>query len=323
MNQGVIFAVGGFGMQDVHEVDLRGENGWNNASGLIWVHLDRTSDAARQWLETDSGLTPRTIDALVAEETRPRAFYGTRGYVMILRGLGEAASCLPGEMRSLRIWSEGRRVITLSSPDFELPSALRAGFLERKDVPEDASELFGQLVAAITGQIDGYITSMEETTDLLEGTINPSEAEGLRGKVSDLRHQAVTLRRFIAPQRDAVSELAARPPKWFQVNAVIHAREAADQLNRYCEELDLIRERAVVIRDDLAQQMAEQTNKTLYLLAVLSGVFLPVAFLTGLLGVNVGGMPGVDHEAAFWSLCIGLGLIMAAEVMLIRWLRWI
>jgi len=100
-------------------------------------------------------------------------------------------------------------------------------------------------------------------------------------------------------------------------------RETSDRLMRYVEELDAARERALVIKDDIANQMAEATNKTLYALAVISGIFLPLAFLTGLLGINIGGMPGVEDSRAFWIFCGMIAGLLIAEVFLFRRLKWI
>ncbi len=112
------------------------------------------------------------------------------------------------------------------------------------------------------------------------------------------------MRRYLAPQREALSTLhidapglagrgTARPP----------LRETADRLTRYVEELDAARERSMIIKDDIANQLAEAANRTLYVLAIISGIFLPLAFLTGLLGINIGGMPGVESASAFWIFC--------------------
>lgn len=50
-----------------------------------------------------------------------------------------------------------------------------------------------------------------------------------------------------------------------------------------------------VMQEELTEKLSEQMNKTMYILTVLAGIFLPITFVTGLLGINVGGIPGTDN----------------------------
>ena len=52
----------------------------------------------------------------------------------------------------------------------------------------------------------------------------------------------------------------------------------------------------------------------MYVLSVIAAVFLPLGFLTGLLGINVGGMPGADNAAAFWLVCLIASLLAAVSL---------
>ena len=68
--------------------------------------------------------------------------------------------------------------------------------------------------------------------------------------------------------------------------------------------MDETRDRAVLANEELANRIAEQMNERSYLFTVAAVIFLPLGFLTGLLGINVGGMPGVDSDLAFWIVVL-------------------
>ena len=51
-------------------------------------------------------------------------------------------------------------------------------------------------------------------------------------------------------------------------------------------------------------------NNATLRLGVVATVFLPLGFLTGLLGINVAGVPGSHDPEAFWMVC-GLLIILA------------
>ena len=100
-------------------------------------------------------------------------------------------------------------------------------------------------------------------------------------------------------------------------------REATDRITRLAEELDAIRERAAVVQDQLVERRAEAMNHSMLVLAVVAAVFLPLGLLTGLLGINVGGIPGANADWAFWAVCAILGLVTVFNLWLYRRLRLI
>lgn len=167
------------------------------------------------------------------------------------------------------------------------------------------------------------VAAFDEKLDNLEANLDFSRANETRRKLSDLRQDAVILRRYVFPQREALNNLMSDPPVWMEERGRLHLRETIDRLLRYIEELDAARERAMVIRDDISNQLAESTNKTLYVLSIISAVFLPLGFLTGLLGINIGGIPGIDNPYAFWIACLMMVSVIIAELIVFRRLKWL
>lgn len=96
---------------------------------------------------------------------------------------------------------------------------------------------------------------------------------------------------------------------WLTDLARARLREAADRITRYIEALDSARERVAVTSEELSNRLAEQMNANMYLLSVVAAIFLPLGLLTGLLGINVGGIPGVDSPWAFTGVTISLFVI--------------
>ena len=99
-------------------------------------------------------------------------------------------------------------------------------------------------------------------------------------------------------------------------------REIGDRTTRYVEDLDAIRDRATVTQEELNSSLTEQMNKTMYVLSIVAGIFLPLGLLTGLLGINVGGIPGTENEWAFTVFCVLLLIIAGLQVWLFRHKKW-
>jgi zinc transporter len=93
-------------------------------------------------------------------------------------------------------------------------------------------------------------------------------------------------------------------------------------LTRYLEDLDAARERAAVTQEELVSRLSEQMDNRMYVLSVVAAIFLPLGFLTGLLGINVGGIPGAEYKAAFAIFCTFLGAIAIIELIIFRKKKW-
>jgi zinc transporter len=87
--------------------------------------------------------------------------------------------------------------------------------------------------------------------------------------------------------------------------------------------MDAVRERATVTQDELASRLSDQLNRRMYVLSIVAAIFLPLGFLTGLLGINVAGIPGAEYPKAFMVFTVGLFALVLFLVWLFRWKHWL
>ena len=304
-------------------IGLKEVESWKAGDPSIWIHLDRESSRVQKWMNEESGLTTPTTDALLAEETRPRVFHGKQGFVTILRGVNLNPEADAEDMVAMRMWSDGNRVITIRQERLMTPRDVLSELLEFGVGPTTAGELYERLIHRITERMAVAVESFEGKLDEIEDNLDLSHANVQRNRLSELRRKTAILRRYISPQKEALSTLLVEPPDWFLEESRMRLRETIDRLFRYVEEIDAARERAAVIREDIANQIAEASNKTLYVLAIISAIFLPLAFLTGLLGINIGGMPGVENDNAFWIFCGLMAVLLGLELVIFKRLKWL
>ena len=137
-----------------------------------------------------------------------------------------------------------------------------------------------------------------------------------------IRRESIALRRYLAPQREALAKLQNEKVSWLTDNDRARLREVSDQLVRIIEDLDSVRDRASVTQDELVSHLSDQMNARLYVLSLVAAIFLPLGFLTGLLGINVGGMPGVESGLAFWIVTISMVVLVAVQIYVFRKKRW-
>jgi zinc transporter len=145
----------------------------------------------------------------------------------------------------------------------------------------------------------------------------------LRFELASLRRQAITLRRYLSPQREALGRLVSEKVEWIDDAHRMRIREITDRLIRDMEDLDAVRERAAVSQEELLSRLSEQLNQRMYVLSIVAAIFLPLGFLTGLLGINVGGMPGSDNPQAFWIFSALLLIAVVMQLLVFRWKKWL
>ena len=142
-------------------------------------------------------------------------------------------------------------------------------------------------------------------------------------EISDIRRDCLALRRYMSPEHDALLEIVRTGPGWMSENNKLEIRETADRLKRFLEDLEVSIESAIVLQDDINSRLAAQANHTMYMLSIVAAIFLPLSFVTGLLGINVGGMPGVESGQAFWITIVLLVILLAIQLYIFRKLKWL
>ena len=289
------------------------------AFDIVWLRHDKDSPRAPERLRK-LGLVPHVIEALTAEETRPRATTHDKGAVVNLRGVNLNPGADPEDMVSARLWIEGHRVIGVWLRQL---SAVRDLFeaVERGQAPSSPGDFVASLALRLADRAEPTVAALNERIDGLEERILDETRAVSRAEIAEIRQEAIALRRYMFPQRDALTTLQIEPLAWLTERDRSRLREAADRVTRFGEELDAIRDRAQIVQDQLADRRAEAMNANMMLLSVVAAIFLPLGLISGLLGMNVAGIPGTQTPLAFWIVCLLLVVIAVMQIILFRRMR--
>lgn len=284
---------------------------WASDEAPVWMHLDFRHDDVATYLNDLAKLDETVVEALLEEDTRPRVAKFGRGIVTTLRGVNHNPGAAMDDMISLRVWMTPKRMITLRRRPLKAASDVR----ERLDAGEGAlsvPDLLAWLAETLVDQVGDYSHQLDNALGELE-ELQLAKGDVDADDLTRLRRPFITLRRFMGPQRDCLSQLS-QSPQWLDESTQVSLRENANQLSRYVEDFSAMQERALILQEQIWSEHNEQLNQRMYMLAIITTVFLPLSFLTGLLGINVGGIPGADSPYGF-SVFITLTLVMGLGVM--------
>lgn len=289
--------------------------------GWRWLHFNRLADETREWLETRSGLDDTVISALLQSETRPRTVAHGEGLLINLRGVNHNPGAEPEDMISVRIWATHNLVVSMRS------YPVKAIHEVREDVGINGCPSPGHLVVTIAARLVDNLSpitdQLNEDADEYEDALLSSEKRMGPAALAEFRQTILLLRRYIQPQREAMAQLQREGKVLISPDDEVLLRETADRITRIGEELDTIRERAAVLQDQAVGQRQEQLNQRLLALSIISALFLPLTFVTGLLGMNVAGIPHSNDPKAF-GIVVGLTALLGVGLLgLLKWRRWI
>jgi zinc transporter len=286
-----------------------------------WLHFDYELETTQQWLNEKSGLNQVVIDALLHDETRPRASVFHDGILISLRGVNLAANSNPEDMVSIRLWLSKDKVISTRHRTLLSVREIASDF-EAGEGPTTPTQFVTMLADRLIARMAATIEEIEDKVSEIEELILLSSNYSLRNELSVLRRQIISLRRYLSPQREAMQQLLSEKVTLFSNEEKIQLRETTDHLIRFIEDLDSIKDRASVSQEELSNRLAEQMNGRMYVLSIVAAIFLPLGFLTGMLGINVGGIPGADNEYAFGLFSLILVVIVSLQIWVFKKNKW-
>jgi len=290
--------------------------------GFVWLHVDSLDEVDIQALVGQDDVPEIAASALVAMETRPRCDRIDSGALVNLRGPAAVPDDGADSLVSIRMWVRAGKVNSVTR------SKLAA--MDRVLVQMEAGEISdpGDLVAAFAREIsiemDPDVAELGDRLDDCESELEGRQIYQMRSIIARARAEAISYRRFVAPDRDALITLASLDFDWLADDDRLHIREAADRFARMAEELEAVRERAALLHEQLTDMRAELIDQRSLYISILAFIFLPLTFITGLLVMNVEGIPYAHDPWAFWGVvifCVALGIAVLAWFAARNWLR--
>jgi len=283
---------------------------------MSWLHMEADSDRTRQWLEQEE-INPLAIESLLAEDTRPRVVFYEEGYMLNLRAVNLNSEQDPHDMISVRMLILSDRIISTSKRHCHAVEDLAAA-LKQPQAPETTGAVVTLLLEILTERAESYITDLKDDTYELEYRIIDESDINQRRQISEIRRAVITFSRYFSPQKDAASKLAATKGSLFDAEEEQRIQECINKISKFIEDLDALDNRCYVLQDEVTAITNEKINKNMYFISMMAAVFLPLTFLTGLLGVNLGGIPGGRSKMGFFYFIVLLVVVLVVQMLAIR-----
>ncbi|MBP8172528.1 MAG: zinc transporter ZntB [Aeromonadaceae bacterium] len=283
----------------------------------IWLHLDYSSPHAYEWIKTSPLLPEAVRESLQGESSRPKLVKANGGMLLTLRCINANEGQRPDHMVAVRFFISDRLVVSTRRRPVQAVEEIVED-LNRRIGPLNTADWLVDLCEHITEQAGDFIDELQERIAVLEEHLL-SERHIHRSQLADIRRQLIVSRRYLAPQRDLFSRLANEKVGWLEADDLRRLQEITDRLSRWLDDLDASIARTSLLADELTARLTEAMTRRTYIMSLMAMVFLPATFLTGLFGVNLGGIPGGSSPVGFFTF---VSLLLTLVVGLGLWLRY-
>lgn len=286
-------------------------------AGPLWLHLSLLDNRARAFLEHRAPLPEEARLTLVEQHARVHSQILPGGFVIVLRDLHHDFDSDPDGFGVLRAYVDSALMITCREHRLTCIGPLRAKLIS-EDVAATPFELFEALVRELVEGFARVSANLSDTIDDAEDEILVGHLAEQRSELGRVRRLLARLRRYVNANRSALLPLPKRMDL-LDAEQRQRFREVIELLDAVGQDLELVTERARLLQEEIAGRQGEATNRNLYLLSILTTTLLPITLITGIFGMNVGGLPFAVSDHGFWSVVIVmLGTVLATLVFLKR-----
>ncbi|MBP2197852.1 zinc transporter ZntB [Pantoea cypripedii] len=287
-----------------------------NCERPCWLHLNYTQEQSAEWLQKTPLIPDAVRDALAGDSMRPRVSRLGDGFMIVLRSVNHNSDSRPDQLVAMRVFINDKLIVsTRRRKVYAIDEVLTD--LQNGNGPVDGGSWLVDVCDALTDHASEFIEEMHDKIIELEDALMDQQVPA-RGELALLRKQLIVMRRYMAPQRDVYARLASEKLAWMDDDNRRRMQDIADRLGRGLDDLDAGVARTAVLTDEIAAVLAEAMNRRTYTMSLLAMIFLPTTFLTGLFGVNLGGIPGGSWHLGFGVFCL---LLLVMVLGLAWWLR--
>ena len=265
---------------------------------FIWLHFNLTDASAQAWMQTHLLLVPEFFEVLRQGSRSTRIEDAQDNLIAVVNDVAYEFSFDPSQIATLWLSVSERVVVSARVHPLRSIDRLRQAVKEGGRFSSSVALLNhlmndqGNVLVHIAREATSRVDSIEDS--LLRGRLKHQRFE-----LSKLRRVLVRLQRLLAPEPAALFRLLRQPPSWIATHDLEELRQSTEEFSLVIRDLAAVQERIKLLQEEIAAQVSEQTNRSLFTLTVVTVLALPINITTGFFGMNVGGVPLAQSPHGF------------------------
>ena len=308
------------GKGNVEEVAFDGAAVDGSQRGFLLVAGSLASPEFRAWL--DNNLEAHASEGLTAPNQHTRCTVVDDRALLVLRIVRSKSD--PDELskQTMSIWIEKHRVVIASK--FAVSELISISQWQKSThAPLSPADLIARMGTRAADRIEPLVEHLGDRLDSIEEAMMDDRGQEGREQLTRLRRSVINLRRVLWPQRDVLNTLEIEDLSFLSARDRARLKEASARSARLGDELQVLAERAALIHEQVLDTRAEQMNRTMLVLTAATVIAMPMTVVSGLLGMNVAGIPFAQNPEAFWFVVLALAAGGALMVWFMRARKWL
>jgi zinc transporter len=266
---------------------------------FIWLHFNLAHTGALPWLKAHAGLGEESFEMLTDGPRSTRIERTEQALIAVINDVHFDFSFEPSDIATLWINVTQRLVITARQHPLRSVDKLRE-HMKAGQALRSSAELLEHLLRAQADVLVDIVRGVTARVDSVEDQLLDNRLDNRRARLGSLRRLLVRLQRLLAPEPAALFRLLQHPPGWMTELDVQELRQASEEFSVVLRDMATLQERIKLLQEEVAAQVNEDNNRSLFVLTVVTVLALPINIIAGLLGMNVGGIPLQQHAHGFW-----------------------
>ena len=284
----------------------------------LWLHFNLNDGRARRWIQDRSSVPDAARELLLGPEPRIQTETLGDGFAAVLGDLDHDSNGEPEGMHTIRIYVDRQRIITTRKHPLMTSDRLRKELQSGQHEPQHPIALFERFIEDLARTFGAVVSKLADQVDDAEEDILVGNFQHRGKALGRMRRSLARLRRHLAANRSALSHLPGRLPSSFTHDQKHSLRQAVESLDAVAQDLELVQERARLLQEEIAARLTEATNRNLYVLSMVTTTLLPITLVTGVFGMNVGGLPWVTNSGGFWWVLSVMLLALLTTLLVLR-----
>ena len=289
---------------------------------FVWLHFNAAHASADRWMQEHLELPGLFFEVLRERSRSTRVENADRALVAILNDvIYDFMFTESSQVATLYLCVDERQLISvrrqpLRSVD-RLRAAVRAGECFRSPL-----SLLHHLLRDQADVLVQIVRNTSVKVDSIEDGLLSDRLDLKRANLGALRRDLVRLQRLLAPEPGALFRLLNHPAAWIEDEDARDLRESTEEFSVVLRDMSGLQERIKLLQEEIATRVTEHTNRSVFVLTVVTVLALPINMIAGLLGMNVGGIPFAENGHGFWIvIAVVVGFTALAAWFAFRWRR--
>ena len=289
------------------------------AGGFVWLHFNLAHAATEKWLQQHLPVSGVFLESLQDGSRSTRVELDGDTLVAVVNDVHYDFAFDPSDISTLWLSVAPQLVVTVRLQPLRSIDRLRDA-VNRGAQLRSSVELLVHLMHDQGDVLVNIVRTMTQRVDLIEDKLLADRLEQRRADLGALRRLLVRLQRLLAPEPAALFRLLQKPPAWVAEVDLQELRQSTEEFNVAITDMAALQERIKLLQEEIAGRVAEQNNRSLFVLTMVTVLALPINIIAGLLGMNVGGIPLAEHPWGFWVVVaiIGVFTVVAGGLALSR-----